>query len=140
MVLGVTRLLSARDYLAALMVRTKAMRTLSQLFESVDVIALPTTATTAPRVGAGAERYGESNIKVGGRVARFSFLANLCGLPAMSIPAGQDAEGLPIGFQLMGGHCKEHIVLRVAKALDSGGWAEQARPATFYDAVETLIK
>mmetsp|Transcript_23353 Transcript_23353/g.54304 ORF Transcript_23353/g.54304 Transcript_23353/m.54304 type:complete len:625 (+) Transcript_23353:39-1913(+) len=140
LILSVTRQLSARDYLSALKVRTHAMRVMSRLFETIDVIALPTTAITAPRVGKGAELFGESNLPALGRVARYAFLGNLCGLPGMNIPAGKDSEGLPIGFQLMGGHCREDVILRVANALDHGGYAVQTRPLNYYTNVETLIK
>jgi len=140
LILSVTRQLSARDYISALMVRTHAMRVMSRLFETIDVIAMPTTGITAPRVGRGAERFGESNLTALGRVARYAFLGNLCGLPAMSIPAGKDSEGLPIGFQLMGGHCREDVILRVANALDAGGYTMQSRPKYFYSNVEKLVK
>jgi Asp-tRNA(Asn)/Glu-tRNA(Gln) amidotransferase A subunit family amidase len=140
LILSVTRQLSARDYISALMVRTHAMRVMSRLFDKVDVIALPTTGITAPKVGRGAELYGESNLPALGRIARFAFLGNLCGLPGMSIPAGSDSSGLPIGFQLLGGHCREDIILRVANALDAGGYALQNRPPNFYNNVEKLLK
>mmetsp|Transcript_114 Transcript_114/g.333 ORF Transcript_114/g.333 Transcript_114/m.333 type:complete len:627 (+) Transcript_114:70-1950(+) len=140
LILSVSRQLSARDYISALMVRTHAIQVMTRLFETVDVIALPTTGITAPRVGKGAELFGESNLKALGKVARFSFLGNLCGLPGMSIPAGKDSEGLPIGFQVLGGHCREDVILRVANALDAGGFSVQSRPSNFYPNVEKLLK
>jgi Asp-tRNA(Asn)/Glu-tRNA(Gln) amidotransferase A subunit family amidase len=49
---------------------------------------------------------------------RFASLANFVGLPGISVPSGYDAHGLPIGFQAMAGHWNEHVLLRVAHALE----------------------
>jgi Asp-tRNA(Asn)/Glu-tRNA(Gln) amidotransferase A subunit family amidase len=49
---------------------------------------------------------------------RFAFLGNLTGLPALSVPVGQDALGLPIGLQLMGRPWSEHLLFRAAHAIE----------------------
>ena len=42
---------------------------------------------------------------------------NLAGLPAMSVPAGTSAEGLPLGLQVVGKPFEKGTVIRVAEAL-----------------------
>jgi aspartyl-tRNA(Asn)/glutamyl-tRNA(Gln) amidotransferase subunit A len=44
----------------------------------------------------------------------FTIPVNLAGIPAVSIPCGFNAEGLPIGLQIMGRHFDEERLLRVA--------------------------
>ena len=51
--------------------------------------------------------------------------ANETGLPGISLPAGLDADGLPIGIQLYGNFCREDLLLKVAAQI------ERARPEWF---------
>ncbi len=58
---------------------------------------------------------------------RFSFLATTTALPAIAMPAGRTASGMPIGIQLIGGPRGEAKLLRVARFLeqalaDAGIW------------------
>ena len=50
---------------------------------------------------------------------RFSFLATTAGLPAISVPCGFTASGMPVGIQLIGGPRADRTVLRVALALET---------------------
>jgi Asp-tRNA(Asn)/Glu-tRNA(Gln) amidotransferase A subunit family amidase len=85
----------------------------------MDAIVTPSTGCTAPLLPADALRSGESNLELTGEIMRFAFPANLSGLPAVSVPVGYDGDGLPIGLQLMGRPWQEHLLLRVATALES---------------------
>ncbi|MBV6635301.1 MAG: amidase [Mameliella sp.] len=49
---------------------------------------------------------------------RFAFLATLCGLPALSLPVGRDARGLPVGLQLIGPPRGEARLLQIARRLE----------------------
>jgi aspartyl-tRNA(Asn)/glutamyl-tRNA(Gln) amidotransferase subunit A len=44
----------------------------------------------------------------------FTITCNLAGLPGISIPAGTNSQGLPIGIQLLGNHFQEASMLRAA--------------------------
>ncbi|MGP6087125.1 amidase [Antarctobacter jejuensis] len=48
----------------------------------------------------------------------FAFLATVCGLPALSLPVGRDARGLPIGLQLIGRPRGEARLLQIARRLE----------------------
>lgn len=48
---------------------------------------------------------------------------NLLGLPALSIPCGLSASGLPVGLQIIGPEFQEELILRVGAALEDSGVA-----------------
>jgi aspartyl-tRNA(Asn)/glutamyl-tRNA(Gln) amidotransferase subunit A len=91
--------------------RTLVARDFELAFKNVDVIATPTTPTTAFKAGAHADdplaMYLEDV---------FTLPANLAGLPGISVPAGFDGNGLPIGLQLLGPRFREDLLLSVAHA------------------------
>jgi aspartyl-tRNA(Asn)/glutamyl-tRNA(Gln) amidotransferase subunit A len=103
-------------------VRTLVIRDFEAAFSRVDVIVGPTSPTVAFRLG---EKTGDPLAMY--LCDLFTIPANLSGVPAISIPCGL-AEGLPVGFQIMGRLMDERTVLRTAFALEGAlGFAE--RPA-----------
>ena len=49
----------------------------------------------------------------------FTVPANIAGLPAISIPSGKTAEGLPLGFHIMAPHLREDILFSVGKSFEN---------------------
>ena len=96
-------------YLQAQKVRRLIAREFQESFEKVDVICGPTAPTTAFALGAKSEDPVQMYL---GDI--FTVPAPLAGLPALSIPCGFDAAGLPVGLQLMGRHFSEALLLGVA--------------------------
>lgn len=92
-------------------VRTLITRDFEAAFADVDVIATPTTPTTAFVTGAHADdplaMYLEDV---------FTLPASLAGLPGISFPVGFDLQDLPIGLQLIGPRFREDVILRAAYA------------------------
>jgi Asp-tRNA(Asn)/Glu-tRNA(Gln) amidotransferase A subunit family amidase len=129
LVLG--RAFTARDYVQAQRIRTRALATFDRIYEDVDVILSPTTAVTAPKIPDGGLAAGWSNLSVVTELMRYAVQGNLLGLPAISFPAGYDSNGLPIGMQAMGRHWEEHILLQVAYAAEQV--VERKRPLLHYD-------
>jgi len=62
------------------------------------------------------------------RVRGLAWLANLAGIPGMSVPAGFSSEGLPIGLQLQAAHFNEEILLRAAWNLEQRAGVKGRRP------------
>lgn len=116
-----TYVLSASHYEAyyeqAQRVRTLIKEDVAKALASVDVIITPTTPSTAFRIG---EKRNPLEMYLSDL---FTAMANLSGVPALSLPCGVDGLGLPIGLQIMGNHFQEELILQVAYALeqDLGG-------------------
>ena len=61
---------------------------------------------------------GESDLAVLEQIMRFAPAGNLTGLPAISVPAGADEHGLPVGLQIMGRAWEEALLLRLAAVVE----------------------
>lgn len=116
--LQVGRKTLAVDYAQALEEKAGYRREWLTLFEQVDLIALPGNS-------AGAAPHGVETLDIDGRTypARALFapsnrIANLTGLPALVLPAGETSDRLPIGFQLVGWPFSEARLLAVGHALE----------------------
>ncbi|WCL48009.1 Asp-tRNA(Asn)/Glu-tRNA(Gln) amidotransferase subunit GatA [Leptospira sp. GIMC2001] len=94
-----------------------------EFFESVDVILQPTSPTTAFKIG---EKTKDPVQMYKADILTTS--VNLAGLPGISIPAGLDAKGLPIGLQITGKKFAENQILALAKSLSSIKEMEIALP------------
>lgn len=136
--LALGRMLSAADYLHAQRLRTRLLRHFDQVLERVDVLATPTTARTAPGIPPDALATGESNMAVTTRIMQFAQPANLTGLPAVSVPCGYDAAGLPVGFQLMGRAWDEALLLRLAAAVERA--CPRRAPRVRFDPLAAAIR
>jgi aspartyl-tRNA(Asn)/glutamyl-tRNA(Gln) amidotransferase subunit A len=105
-------------------VRTLIRRDFEQAFERCDLLVAPTAPTTAFRLG---EKLGDPLTMYLSDVLTIS--VNLAGLPGISIPCGVDADGLPIGLQLIGRPFGEEALLRVAYAYEqSTDWHGRRPP------------
>jgi aspartyl-tRNA(Asn)/glutamyl-tRNA(Gln) amidotransferase subunit A len=95
-------------------VRALIRRDYAGAFTAVDVIATPTSPTTAFRIG---ERIDDPLQMYLSDV--FTVPANLAGLPAISLPCGAGASGLPVGLQLTGRAFEESKLLTVARLMEA---------------------
>jgi aspartyl-tRNA(Asn)/glutamyl-tRNA(Gln) amidotransferase subunit A len=100
-------------YTRAQKVRTLISRDFREAWEICDVILAPTTPTAAFALG---EKSGNPLAMYLNDV--FSVPASLAGLPAMSVPAGLNREGLPLGLQLIGKPFDEQGVLDAGLAIE----------------------
>jgi aspartyl-tRNA(Asn)/glutamyl-tRNA(Gln) amidotransferase subunit A len=105
--------LSTVDYYRALRTRTLIILEMNRLFETIDVLATPTTPRTAMP---GPFDKPPGDRKVAGNDVAFLAPFNLSGHPAVSIPCGFTEKGMPIGLQLIGRPFGEATLLRVAHA------------------------
>lgn len=112
--------MTAVQYVTAQKQRTRSIESLKEIFKQVDCIVTPGTACVAPRIPKEALARGESDAATSGLIMKYSALANLTGIPGVVVPVGYDKEGLPISLQIMGRWWEEHVILRVAYAVENG--------------------
>ena len=110
-------------YLKAGQVRTLLRRDFEQAFERVEVIACPTSPTTAFRLG---ERIDDPLAMYLADI--FTISVNLAGTCGISIPCGFDGRGLPIGLQLIGPAFGEARILETAHAYQQVTQWHKRRP------------
>jgi aspartyl-tRNA(Asn)/glutamyl-tRNA(Gln) amidotransferase subunit A len=96
-------------YVHAQKIRRLIAQDFASAFAQCDVILGPTAPTTAYELGAKTEDPVQMYL---GDI--FTIPAPLAGLPALSIPCGFDAKGLPVGLQLTGPHFAEARLLGAA--------------------------
>jgi Asp-tRNA(Asn)/Glu-tRNA(Gln) amidotransferase A subunit family amidase len=134
----VGRRFTGTDYIRAQRVRAKAMGEMDALFQQVDLLATPTTAITAPKIPVTDPRETWSDLSTVTEVMRYVFLTNLTGHPGLTVPAGYDEAGLPVGLQLTADHWQEALLFRAGLAVEArvqrrlppeytALWAEGAR-------------
>ena len=132
MLVGTSTAFSAIEYINAQKQRTRAIESLKAIFNDVDIIVTPGSATTAPRIEPDAVPLGVMDGKGSAELMRFSFLGNLTGIPGLVLPVGYSASGLPISLQLMGGWYQENLLLKVGWALEQTGAFPAKKPKVFY--------
>lgn len=99
---------------AAQRVRARIVHEINEVFEQFDVIALPTVPSTAWKIG---EKQDDPVAVYLSDI--FTVLANLCGIPSISLPLGKDAKGLDFGIQFMSKRFTDDQLLKWAKSLDT---------------------
>ena len=97
---------SGTDYARAMRAKERWMRGVSEAFEQVDAILTPTVAGPAPLAEASQEM-----IRATRDLTRFTFVWSFAEVPALSVPCGFTADGLPLGLQLVGAWWSEASLL-----------------------------
>jgi aspartyl-tRNA(Asn)/glutamyl-tRNA(Gln) amidotransferase subunit A len=119
-----------------------ARREITRVFESVDLLVMPTTGSVASRIPGAASapapapagpagRGGRGGPAGGGGAAGFRNTSyfSFYGLPAISVPCGFTAAGLPIGLQISGAPFAEGTVFALAHAYEQATQWHTRRPA-----------
>ncbi len=107
------------DLLHAMRHRQRITEELLGVLKDVDCMVTPTTAITAPPIPEHTLPDGESNLPVTDPLMRFVRQGNITGFPALSVPAGYDSKGLPVGLQLMGRPWEEAFLLRLGRVVEA---------------------
>lgn len=102
-------------YKKALQMRTRIAAEYEKIFASHDLILSPVAPTTAYRLG---EKTADPMQMYLGDI--YTVPVNIAGIPALSLPCGRDAAGLPIGVQLMGPKWSEARLYQAAAVLEEG--------------------
>lgn len=102
--------IAAIDYLDAQRLRSVLARTMLKVFEGVDVLVMPTSLVPAPPV----EEAGDYLLVLSRNAIPWSFL----GFPAISVPCGRTAGGLPVGLQLVAPPYEESTLVALGSAFE----------------------
>ncbi|WDI22444.1 amidase [Streptomyces enissocaesilis] len=114
-------LMSAGDHLRAQRARTLMRREWARMLRQVDVVVAPTVPLTAVPAGQTSVSWPDGTVEsVSDAYVRLSAPANITGVPALTVPAGTDRAGLPIGLQVLGRPFDEATVVRVGLAHERG--------------------
>jgi len=112
-------------------------RAFGAFFEDWDVILTPITALPTPRIGTTEYLTISDNPDVldwfGNLWRNFAYtpLANLCGIPAMSLPLAMQDNGLPLGIQALARQANDGLLLQLAAQIEraiGGRWNDGKRP------------
>jgi aspartyl-tRNA(Asn)/glutamyl-tRNA(Gln) amidotransferase subunit A len=118
--------LTARAFLA----RAQFRRDLADLFERIDLLAWPTVPAVAPPLADPTIQLPSGPASADAGNARQGVIANLTGVPGVSVPVGLDG-GLPVGLQLLAAWGRDELLLDAAEALERATDREfvELRPA-----------
>jgi aspartyl-tRNA(Asn)/glutamyl-tRNA(Gln) amidotransferase subunit A len=100
-------------YLRAQKIRALILKDFTEAFKAVDVILTPST----PSAAFGLEEKFDDPVAMYLNDV-FTVTVNLAGLPGISVPAGLDSRGLPLGLQLIGRAFDEETVLKAGRAIE----------------------
>lgn len=112
-------LLNRRRYVRSVATRIENDHRLADLFSDIDLLLTPTTATVAFPAG------GPMPAEIAGQAVSpmlavpYTQPFNLGGQPAVSIPAGFNSEGLPVGLQVVARHHEDHVLLAAAAGFEA---------------------
>jgi Asp-tRNA(Asn)/Glu-tRNA(Gln) amidotransferase A subunit family amidase len=112
-------------------VRTLVRCSLAELFERVDVLAWPTVAAPAPPLDNPTVELPSGTYPADFANPRQAGIANLTGVPAISVPVGVSPEGLPVALQLIAAWGRDELLLDAAEALEEANgrkWVDASPP------------
>jgi aspartyl-tRNA(Asn)/glutamyl-tRNA(Gln) amidotransferase subunit A len=120
---------SGIEYVEAGYRRNSLRASFLEIFTHVDAIVTPTVAVTAFAAGElGVDEVDGIAVDRHLGWSPFSWPINLTGLPAATIPCGFDADGLPIGLQIIAPWLDEGLIVRIAAAFERARPWSQFRP------------
>jgi aspartyl-tRNA(Asn)/glutamyl-tRNA(Gln) amidotransferase subunit A len=118
--------LSATNYVTAVMERDALWERMQQFFTRYDLLLTPTMPTTAFEAGVPIPSVVAGRPTIGFGYTPFTFPFNLTGQPAITVPCGIAADGLPVGLQIVGRRYADKTVLRAAAAFEAARpWANR---------------
>jgi aspartyl-tRNA(Asn)/glutamyl-tRNA(Gln) amidotransferase subunit A len=103
-------------YLKAQRVRTLIARDFSEAFKNVDALVTPVSPFPAFKLGEKLDDPMEMYLS-----DIYTITCDLAGVPAMSVPCGRTAGGLPVGMQIFANHFREDVMFRLAHAFEQAG-------------------
>lgn len=112
------RYVLAEDYVRAMHARAVLRRAVDRALEGLDALLLPALAIPAPPLGVASVPVGDGTEPVRAIMLRLTQLFNITGHPAIALPCGHEADGLPRSLQLVGHRGGTARLLEVAAAVE----------------------
>ena len=112
------RMVTGPDYVNAQRLRRQFAGEFRRLFEGIDALFTPATPLVAPLIGQTEVELDGQPFDVRMASTRFVRAINLLGYPALAMPCGNTAGGLPIGLQIIGRPLEEEMLLSIGEALE----------------------
>jgi aspartyl-tRNA(Asn)/glutamyl-tRNA(Gln) amidotransferase subunit A len=112
------RYILAEDYSRALHGRDLLRREVDAALAEHHALVLPTLPMPAPEIGASTVTIASRQEPVRNAMLRLTQAFNVTGHPAISLPCGTTAQGLPCGIQLVGARMETDALVRVALAVE----------------------
>jgi aspartyl-tRNA(Asn)/glutamyl-tRNA(Gln) amidotransferase subunit A len=112
-------MLMAVDYVQGQRLRRWIAEGFQDLLKGIDALVLPALPVSVPPLGARMVTEAHHPEPVQRALTRYTIPFNQTGLPALVVPAGLDATGLPVALQVAGGPHRELDILRVGIALEA---------------------
>ena len=123
----VNAIMPATYYYKSIQLRTLLRARILQALESVDLLLLPTVGVPAQPLTPDPEITGKENVNRAPWL--LTTVPSLANLPALSVPSGFSAEGLPLSLQIAGKPFDEATVLRAGHAYEqAAGWHTRRPP------------
>ena len=119
--------ISGERYAHAMRARVLFTRRMNAAFEHVDLIATPTVATPAPPQATERMTIGGVQTNVREALLRDTRIFNMSRMPAVAMPTGFSADGLPLSMQLAAPAFQDSLALRAAHAYQQATAWHQAR-------------
>jgi len=101
-------------YIKAQKVRRLISNDFTNAFKECDALLTPTAPSAAFQIGENEDDPVKMYLN-----DVFTIPASMAGLPGMSVPAGLDSQGLPLGLQIIGRPWEEEMVLRVGQSIET---------------------
>ena len=120
---------TAVEFTDAIVARKKIVNAVWRFMQSYDLLLTPTVAVPAFDLGIAEPSTIEGKDVSPQGWTPFTYIMNLTGQPAISVPAGWTQAGLPVGLQICGPHLGDELVLRAAAAYEAAAlWVDHPLP------------
>lgn len=119
--------ISTEEYELALARAAEVRAEVTGVLDTVSALLLPTVPVTAAALDANTVPLDGRDEPIEAAYYRLTALASVTGLPALTVPAGLAADGLPVGAQLVGAAYQEALLCRLGSVIEQG---PQARALT----------
>jgi aspartyl-tRNA(Asn)/glutamyl-tRNA(Gln) amidotransferase subunit A len=125
----VRRAWTAEELTSAGLTRKAVVNKMWRFMRQYDLLLTPTLAVPAFPVESDGPAMNDGRAVRPSDWSPFTFLLNLTGQPAATVPAGWTDDGLPVGLQIIGRHLDDPLVLRAAAAFEAAApWADRWPP------------